>query len=150
MGEGGKRKDNASFDYPEPSLWNSPFGRRAFLKKTGAATASTLLIMHGFKTEVLASESPGIAELPQVPLEYLRDVPAGAYTWSPTAAGIAKALWDCGTNERIGELWDIVDAVNPPVYSGGGTYTTYAAEGGGFTLHVTASGIATKTVAHKA
>jgi hypothetical protein len=41
----------------EPSLWNSSLGRRQFLKRTGAATVGTAIALHGFRTEVLASES---------------------------------------------------------------------------------------------
>ena len=43
----------------EPSLWNSKIGRRAFVKKTGAATVGTAIALHGFRMEVMASGSPG-------------------------------------------------------------------------------------------
>lgn len=42
---------------PEPSLWNSQLGRRAFLKKTGAATVATVVVLNGMKLEVLAGVS---------------------------------------------------------------------------------------------
>lgn len=41
----------------DPSLWNSPLGRRAFLKRTGAATVGTAAILHGLNSESLASSS---------------------------------------------------------------------------------------------
>jgi len=41
----------------EPSLWNSSLGRRTFLKRAGAATIGTAVVLHGFRTEVLASGS---------------------------------------------------------------------------------------------
>ena len=41
----------------EPSLWNSKIGRRQFVKRTGAATVGTLIALHGFRTELLASHS---------------------------------------------------------------------------------------------
>lgn len=63
-GGGGKQKDKSGFVFPEPSLWNSPLGRRAFLKKTGAATVGTAIVFHGFPTEILASMSfPGGQDL---------------------------------------------------------------------------------------
>ena len=39
----------------QASLWNSPLGRRAFLKKTGAATVATAVAMHGFRVQVQAA-----------------------------------------------------------------------------------------------
>ena len=42
---------------PDPNLWNSAVGRRAFLKKTGGASALTILAYHGFRADVLASVS---------------------------------------------------------------------------------------------
>ncbi len=42
----------------EASLWNSPLGRRAFLKKTGAATVATAVAMHGFRVQVQALTTP--------------------------------------------------------------------------------------------
>jgi hypothetical protein len=41
----------------EPSLWNSPVGRRMFLKSAGAATVATMINLHGFTIEVLSSGS---------------------------------------------------------------------------------------------
>lgn len=42
---------------PAPTLWNSILGRRSFVKRTGSATAAAAIAMHGFRMEVLASES---------------------------------------------------------------------------------------------
>lgn len=56
--EGGCQADcSSNSQLPEPSLWNSTLGRRAFLRKTGMATAATAIALHGFRVEVLASES---------------------------------------------------------------------------------------------
>jgi hypothetical protein len=49
--------DACSSNLPEPSLWNSAVGRRMFIKATGAATVATVIALHGFKIEVLASGS---------------------------------------------------------------------------------------------
>jgi hypothetical protein len=38
-------------------LWNSSLGRRSFMKKTGMASAATVIALNGFKVEVLASAS---------------------------------------------------------------------------------------------
>ncbi len=57
MGGGCQADCNSNNHPPEPSLWNSTIGRRAFMKKTGMATAATVIALHGFRAEVLASES---------------------------------------------------------------------------------------------
>ena len=41
-------KENGDF-------WNNPITRRRFLKKTGGATAATMLALHGMKVEVMAA-----------------------------------------------------------------------------------------------
>jgi len=45
------------------SLWNSPIGRRAFLKKTGAATVATAVAMHGFRVQVQAQATGGTVRI---------------------------------------------------------------------------------------
>lgn len=57
-----KEKDSCQADcnyriFPEPSLWNSALGRRSFIRKTGVASAATVIALNGFKVEVLASSS---------------------------------------------------------------------------------------------
>lgn len=42
---------------PGPSLRNSLAGRRAFMKKTGMASAATVIALNGLKIEVLATVS---------------------------------------------------------------------------------------------
>lgn len=41
----------------DPNLWNSPLGRRAFLKNTGVASAASLIVLHGLRSDVVASMS---------------------------------------------------------------------------------------------
>ena len=42
-------------------------GRRAFVKRTGAATVGTAIALHGFRMEVMASESSGIWYIDALP-----------------------------------------------------------------------------------
>lgn len=59
----------------EGALWNSPIGRRVFLKRTGAATVATAVALHGFRVQVQAQQTPVI-------LDYrLIQVHRGTYTW---------------------------------------------------------------------
>lgn len=57
QGGAGNQKNKSRFAFPEPSLWNSEVGRRAFLKKTGVASAASVVALHGFRTEALAQAS---------------------------------------------------------------------------------------------
>ena len=73
---------------PEPSLWNSSLGRRAFLKKTGMASAVTVITLNSLKLEVLASPSTDVL------ISETRTVP-GIVNQSPnTYANEGEALAD--------------------------------------------------------
>jgi len=78
-GGGESQAPNNDQSQNSASLWNSPLGRRAFLKKTGAATVATAVALHGFKTQVQA-QGTGL----KVIRYYQR-----AATANPTAAATA-------------------------------------------------------------
>ena len=60
---GGGCQDCNNLSSLDPSLWNSPIGRRRFLKKSGKASVATALALNGLMFEVLASESPSPSDV---------------------------------------------------------------------------------------
>jgi hypothetical protein len=102
----------------EPSLWNSSLGRRTFLKKTGAATAGTVLLLRGSWAEELESESyfdfPDDGEGVVTPVQpsqssgvYVKIVSITPYGRNdgrlPTAKWFTETFWNlqCQTLQRL-------------------------------------------------
>jgi hypothetical protein len=70
----------------EPSLWNSPLGRRAFLKKTGAASVTSVIFFNSTASDVVASAS--------FPEWIVQGLPVDNTSTSPAAAIGDFGLWD--------------------------------------------------------
>ena len=79
-----------AFQSADPTLWNSPYGRRQFLKTTGKASAVTAIASTGMLFEVAYANSGGTQLLPDYVEFTLSSCAAG--TWTSTQATRDDAL----------------------------------------------------------
>ena len=90
----------------EASLWNSPLGRRVFLKKTGAATVATAVALHGFRVQVQATTTGDdftySASGVRVALTVGGDEVTLTHTWSN---GPGTGQWRLLFEKKVGEDW---------------------------------------------